>query len=303
MARRDYAGAQEDALRAAQMDSRLAARLRPLLRRLERHLSCADPVGTGGSGWISRRGFLRAAGAVAGGAAVAAAAGCAGHPPAPGDSDEVRWGMIIDLRKCVGCKACTAACKAENHTPPGVAYNVVMEKEVGEYPHVRRRFLPRPCMHCEHSSCTVVCPTGATYHRKDGIVVVDYDRRIGCRYCIASCPYGARSFDYGHNYHGEPTPYETQPSPEYGENRPRMAGRSPIGNVRKCTFCVHRLVEGLSPACAEKCIGRAIHFGNLKDPAARCTVHGEVLADLLATRHHFRLKEELGNEPAVYYLT
>ncbi|MBI4511325.1 MAG: 4Fe-4S dicluster domain-containing protein [Deltaproteobacteria bacterium] len=218
------------------------------------------------------------------------------------DKNPVRWGMVIDLQRCVGCKACTVACKAENHTPPGVAYNVVMEEETGEFPHVTRRFLPRPCMQCANSSCTKVCPTGATYHRPDGIVAVDYDKCIGCRYCIAACPYGARSFDYGHNYAADLTPHEKQPSPEYGQKRRREKGKSPMGNARKCTFCVHRVTNGLSPACAETCMGRAIHFGNLNDPEASCTVHGENLRELLK-RSHMRLKEELGNEPAVYYLT
>ena len=232
-----------------------------------------------------------------------AASGCAKSSAQTANASAVRWGMLVDLRKCVGCKACTVACKVENHTPPGVAYNVVMEEEVGEYPDVRRRFVFRPCMQCAKSSCSTVCPTGATYHRPDGIVAVDYDKCIGCRYCIAACPYGARSFDYGHNYNETPTPYEAQPSPEYGLNRKREGKQSPIGNVRKCTFCLHRLTKGLHPACAETCMGHAIHFGNLNDPEGRCLVHGEKLRELLATRNHQRLKEEIGNEPSVYYLT
>lgn len=248
---------------------------------------------------VDRRDFLRA---VAGVAAATVALSGQGCSPAPRNGP-VRWGMIIDLRRCVGCRACAVACKAENHTPPGVAYNVVLEEEVGEYPNVTRRFLPRPCMQCANSTCTEVCPTGATYHRTDGIVAIDYDKCIGCRYCIAACPYGARSFDYGHNYAPDLTPHERQPSPEYGQNRLRRKGKSPDGNVRKCTFCLHRLACGLNPACAETCIGRAIHFGNLNDPEAKCAVHGEKLRELLATRSHMRLKEELGNEPSVYYLT
>ena len=232
-----------------------------------------------------------------------AASGCTKAISQSATKSAVRWGMLVDLRKCVGCHACTVACKVENHTPPGVAYSVVMEEEVGEYPDVRRRFVFRPCMQCANSSCSKVCPTGATYHRPDGIVAVDYDKCIGCRYCIAACPYGARSFDYGHNYNETPTPYEEQPSPEYGLNRKREGQQSPVGTVRKCTFCLHRLTKGLNPACAETCIGHAIHFGNLNDPEGRCLVHGEKLRELLATRNHQRLKEELGNEPSVYYLT
>ncbi|MFN3940132.1 MAG: 4Fe-4S dicluster domain-containing protein, partial [Chitinophagales bacterium] len=215
-----------------------------------------------------------------------------------------KWGMIIDLKKCVGCKACTVACKVENHTPPGVAYNVVLEQETGVYPHNKKTFLPRPCMHCEKSSCTSVCPVKATYIRDDGIVVVDYDKCIGCKYCIAACPYGARSFDFGYNYsdNGD-LPWENEPSPEYGQHRYREEHKSPEGNVRKCTFCMHRIYNGVGPACATTCMGHAIYFGNLEDPDARCLVHDVNLQNLLATRNYFRLKEELGNEPRVYYLT
>lgn len=251
---------------------------------------------------VGRRDFLLAIAGVAATTMTVTLAGC-GTQAASGRKSAVRWGMIIDLRRCVGCKACTIACKAENHTPPGVAYHVVMEEEVGEYPYVKRTFISRPCMQCEKSSCTMVCPTGATYHRDDGIVVIDYDKCIGCRYCIAACPYGARGFDYGHNYAEELTPHEKQPSPEYGQNRRREKGQSPIGNVRKCTFCVHRITQGLPTACSATCIGNAIHFGNLKDPEGTCMVHGEKLQELLAKRNYMRLKEELGNKPAVFYLT
>ncbi len=259
----------------------------------------------------SRRSFLKKTGAgVVAGSCVAKTSSAA---------TSVHWGMIVDLKRCVGCKGCSAACKAENHTPPGVAYNVVLEEEVGTYPDVRRKFQFVPCQHCRKSSCTLVCPTKATYHHESGVVVVDYDRCIGCRYCVAACPYGARSFDYGHEYHSETpelgpshvgqnfsdncTPFEKQSSPEYGENRVRKAKKSPIGNVRKCTFCMHRIKKGLPPACAATCMGRAIHFGDLNDPDGRCLAHGEKLRMLLATRGHSRLKEELGNEPSVYYLT
>ena len=260
---------------------------------------------------LSRRNFLKKTGVAAGvgGSVVRNSSAKAA----------VHWGMIVDLQRCVGCKGCTAACKAENHTPPGVTYNVVLEEEIGTYPDVRRKFTFVPCQHCRKSSCVTVCPTKATYHREDGIVVVDYDRCIGCRYCVAACPYSARSFDFGHNYHEDMTslgstnigkdfdnnrtPYEKQSSPEYGENRKRSHKKSPIGNVRKCSFCLHRLKKDLAPACAATCMGRAIHFGNLNDPDARCIVHGEKLHRLLVSRGHMRLKEELGNDPSVYYLT
>ncbi|HBY92791.1 MAG: 4Fe-4S dicluster domain-containing protein [Ardenticatenaceae bacterium] len=207
-----------------------------------------------------------------------------------------RYGMAIDLRRCVGCEACTIACKQENHTPPGVAYAKVIKEEVGEYPHVRRHFLPVLCNHCENAPCVDVCPVGATWKREeDGIVVVDYDLCIGCRYCVTACPYGARYFDFGDNYHEPMSVFEQQPSPEYGEYRDRTNGGSPVGNVRKCTFCLHRLARGEQPACVQTCMPRARIFGDLNDPDSE-------ISRLVAERRSFRLKEELGTEPNVFYL-
>ena len=206
-----------------------------------------------------------------------------------------RYGLAIDLRRCVGCEACTIACKQENHTPPGVAYAKVIKQEVGQYPHVRRTFLPILCNHCEKPPCVDVCPVGATWKREeDGIVVVDYNLCIGCRYCMTACPYGARYFDFGDNYYGPANEFEGQPSPEYGQTWTRQGG-SPIGNVRKCHFCLHRVARGEEPACVETCMARARIFGDLNDPESE-------ISRLVAERRHSRLKEELGTEPNVYYL-
>nr|WP_246187332.1 4Fe-4S dicluster domain-containing protein [Moorella glycerini] len=213
--------------------------------------------------------------------------------------EQRKWGMVIDLRRCVGCRACTVACKAENHLPPGVVYRPVMEEERGTYPEVQRQFLPRPCMHCEKPPCVAVCPVKATYKRPDGIVAIDYNRCIGCRYCLAACPYGARSFDSGRFYTQDTPllePYESEPALEYGKQWPRQKGRSPIGNARKCTFCLHRLQTGQLPACVTTCLGGATCFGDLNDPRS-------MVREWLAREGLMRLKEELGTEPQVYYLT
>jgi len=104
-----------------------------------------------------------------------------------------RWVMVIDLRKCVGCHACTIACVAENKLPPGVVYRPVLEEEWGVYPNIGRRFVPRPCMQCDTPPCVPVCPVGATFTNEEGIVAMNYGRCIGCRYCLTACPYSART--------------------------------------------------------------------------------------------------------------
>ena len=207
-----------------------------------------------------------------------------------------QWGMVIDLAKCVGCDSCTIACKVENRTPPGISYNVVLEEEVGTFPNVRHVNIPRPCMQCEEPPCVAVCPVMATYKREDGIVVIDADRCIGCRYCIAACPYGARSFDFGDSYEDEMQGANAVTAPEYGIPRgARGGGDAPIGTVRKCTFCAHRLARGEEPACVETCIGDARYFGDIADPQSLVSL-------LTASPRAFRLKEELGTRPRVTYL-
>ena len=217
-----------------------------------------------------------------------------------------RYGMVIDTRRCVGCKACVVACKAENKTPPGISYTVVVDDEIGNRPDDKPIFMTKPCFHCENPPCVPVCPVSATFKREqDGIVVIDYDRCIGCRYCMTACPYGARFFDFGDNFApvAADTPYAKVPSPEYGQFRTRKPDQSPIGNVRKCTFCVHLQdadgkydkASGRWPACAKTCTGHAIHFGDFGDPTSEVSL-------LLRERQAIRLKEELGTEPNVYYL-
>lgn len=201
------------------------------------------------------------------------------------------WGMVIDLQKCVGCDSCTVACKAENRTPPGISYNVVIEQERGTFPNVTRVNIPRPCMQCDDPPCVSVCPVNATYKGEDGIVVIDSDRCIGCRYCITACPYGARSFDFGESYADEMRGADDILAPEYGKDR----DNPPVGTVRKCTFCMHRLERNEEPACCETCIGDARYFGDLSDPESK-------VSKLAASPRAFRLREELGTEPRVYYL-
>lgn len=222
-----------------------------------------------------------------------------------------RWGMVIDLAACTGCGSCTIACKVENNLPLSAPEDIeerrtfswlqVMNIEgEGEGEHGHEHYLPRPCMHCDHPPCVVVCPVGATHLDRDGIVSQVYDRCIGCRYCTNNCPYTVKYF----NWHKPEWPEEMLA----GLN-PEVPTR-PKGVVEKCTFCHHRLqsasdqalAEGRSilegeyqPACMEICATRAIEFGDLDDPMSTVSI-------LAATSRAFRELEDLGTEPKVYYL-
>ncbi len=247
---------------------------------------------------VSRRDFMKVAGATV--AVAALGTSIVGDKSALAQTDKkVQYGMVFDQKKCIKCSACTIACISENHLPPGVIYDPVTEHEIGQYPHVRREFLPTICNQCQEPPCVDVCPVKATWKRpEDGIVVIDYDKCIGCRYCLTACPYQMRSFDYGEYYNLTPKKewYDGAPSPEYNQQRRRKGTLgSPIGNARKCTFCLHRLQKGLKPACVEACLGKARYFGNLADP-------NDELWELISRNGHMRLKEEMGTEPSVYYL-
>jgi len=225
--------------------------------------------------------------------------------------EERRWIMVIDTRKCVGCHACTMACIAENKLPPGVVYRPVITEEFGEFPNVQIRFTPRPCMQCDEPPCVPVCPVHATWKRADGIVAIDYDKCIGCRYCLTACPYGARTSDFGEYYSngaaegapegadrpilGANLPYEERPNNEYGKPWTRTDHQSPMGNARKCHFCLHRLEVGQLPQCVSTCIGRATYFGDSSDP--------DSLVTELVTRNNVQtLLPHKGTKPRVFYI-
>lgn len=222
-----------------------------------------------------------------------------------------RWGMVIDLDKCTACGACVLACKVENNVPPvgpaeaaagrDIAWMEIVTETEGAYPDVRLRFLPRPCLHCDNPPCIKVCPVHATYLDPDGIVAQIYERCIGCRFCMAACPYTAKYFNWYR--------YTSERAAKGGTN-PDVSVRS-HGVVEKCTFCHHRLQKGRDraraegrelgaedyvPACAESCPTRAIVFGDLEDPESD-------VARLSRSTRAFRLLSELGTEPKVVYLT
>ena len=224
-----------------------------------------------------------------------------------------RWGMVIDLDKCTGCQSCSVACKAENNVPHGSPeehirrltpfWHKVIAVSSGEYPAININLIPMPCMHCDDAPCVMVCPAKATYRREDGIVMQDFRRCIGCKYCIVACPYGVRSFNYKEPEEQE---YHRPDLPPTREDRGVWPFPHRVhGVVEKCTFCFHRIDQAIKegkkvgvevvPACAEACPAHAISFGDLDDPDSP-------VSQLLASRQSLRLREEMGTSPKVFYL-
>jgi len=176
-----------------------------------------------------------------------------------------RYGVVIDLRKCIGCHTCSVACKRENEVPLGVWRSWVKQVEKGQYPYVRKSFLPLLCNNCASPICVTVCPVKASYQRPDGVVLVDPHRCIGCRYCMAACPYDMR-------YINPLTPI-----------------------VQKCQWCVHRLDRGLKPACVAACPTNARYIGNIHDPQSE-------VYRLIQSNAVMVMKPDMNTHPMVYYI-
>lgn len=204
----------------------------------------------------------------------------------------MRYGMAIDLGRCIGCHACSVACKSANNLPNTIWWNRVLtvggdqlDTASGTYPNNKKYFLSVNCQHCDNPSCVKSCPTGATYKRKeDGIVIQDYDKCIGCRMCMVACPYNARSFNWS--------------KPEYYADHALGDIDAPVHQynvVEKCTFCVNRIAKNEKPACMELCPGRARFWGDLDDP-------GSEVSKVIKGRSYVKLLEEKGTKPSVFYL-
>ena len=177
-----------------------------------------------------------------------------------------RWAMVNDLRRCIGCQSCTVACQVGNNLPLGMFWNLVTTVgPLGTYPTLGYYHISRSCFHCAAPPCVACCPTGASYQREDGIVLVDQDKCIGCKACVMSCPYGARTLN------------------------------QELGVVQKCTFCVDNIEQGKEPYCVSTCHQRARIFGDLDDPKS------EVFR-LVHEENAVQLMPELGTEPQCYYI-
>ncbi len=204
-----------------------------------------------------------------------------------------RYGFVIDAKNCIACHSCAVACKVENNLPDEVWWNRIltdggpnMDSPAGTYPDLSITTFPMGCQHCENPACVKVCPVGATYKDADtGVVRQDYEKCIGCRMCIAACPYtGVRNFNWE--------------EPQYAIGQPMGALDIPVHQkhvVEKCTMCWHRLAKGQIPACIEPCPARIRFWGDFDDPESE-------VSKLIAENGYHQLLPDEGTEPNVYYL-
>jgi tetrathionate reductase subunit B len=217
---------------------------------------------------------------------------------------ERSWIMVIDVRKCVGDHACTASCTAENVCPPGTSYRKVFETEHKSFPDPDWFFMPANCQHCDNPPCMKAANQvmkGAISKRQDGIVVFHYKTLMkspkAANAAKEACPYYAIVEDKGGFYTKDTPvfePYEKRDFWEYNERLNRLKGETK-GAIRKCTFCLHRLESGMIPACVSTCIGRTMYFGDQNDPKS-------LVSQLLKKEKVWRIKEDLGTKPRLYYI-
>jgi molybdopterin-containing oxidoreductase family iron-sulfur binding subunit len=262
---------------------------------------------------VSRRDFLKVGGLGVAAAIVPVVSG--GPVLAQSTLSGKKLGMVIDLQRCVGCGACVIACKNENNVQGDVAWASRISRTVGEFPNVRYEYIPTLCNHCENAPCVKGCPTSAMYKGEGNITMHDPAKCIGCRYCIINCPYAVIHFNEGETHHfwrdDEPLIEGTTTSaaevtqqvggtviPYYNPDRELHQSGTGLrrkGIVEKCTLCNHRVIRGELPYCVDACPTDARIFGDLNDPNSEVN-------QILGKYRPWRLKEDLGTEPKVYYV-
>ncbi|MBI4336380.1 MAG: 4Fe-4S dicluster domain-containing protein [Chloroflexi bacterium] len=208
-----------------------------------------------------------------------------------------QWAMVIDLRRCDGCQGidlppqCTEACIQGHYGPEPMEWVQVYEQELSGG---GTQFIPTPCQQCQNAPCVNVCPVGATFATPEGVVLIDQERCIGCRLCMAACPYDRRFFNWG----DAPVPPEAQLA-DYDPEHQFPAKR---GTVMKCNFCPHMARSGKLPYCAQACPTNAIYYGDLEEDIATNGLELVKLSQFLSENQAYHLKAELGTKPRVYYI-
>lgn len=219
--------------------------------------------------------------------------------------------MVIDLARCANARKCVEGCQKMHHKKPPVEW--IKVKEMQESSSTAPYWMPQPCMHCDNPPCTKVCPVDATFKRQDGVVLIDNERCIGCRFCMAACPYNARSFNWGENW-GD-APKDTVASAKgdcCGTNKEKDGGcceYSPeksypgqMGTVEKCDFCPDMARKGLLPDCVTACPNGTIFYGDANEDTVSNGEETVRFSELIKKRSGYRYMEDLGTEPRVYYL-
>jgi molybdopterin-containing oxidoreductase family iron-sulfur binding subunit len=251
---------------------------------------------------VDRRGFIKIAGLVVAGLAVPPIFNVFSNTEMPKTLEsetlaKAKWAMVVKLENCKdGCTDCIDACHSIHNVPDfgnpkdeikwiwTDPYENVFPEQQSEFTEESLKEEPVLvlCNHCENPPCTRVCPVKATWKREDGIVMMDFHRCIGCRFCMSACPYGSRSFNWR-----DPRPYIKETNPDFPTRTK--------GVVEKCNFCEERLREGLLPACVEACEDKTLVFGNLEDPNSE-------VSKLISSNYTLRRHSGLGTAPKVYYL-
>ncbi|HLG34106.1 MAG TPA: 4Fe-4S dicluster domain-containing protein [Bacteroidia bacterium] len=205
--------------------------------------------------------------------------------------------MVIDLARCANARKCIEGCQKMHHKAPPVEWIKVKRMQDAEA--TAPYWMPQPCFHCDNPPCTKVCPVDATYKRKDGIVLIDNERCIGCRFCMAACPYNARSFNWGDKWGEAKDSTQTEDCCEYS---PEKSFPAKTGTVEKCDFCPDMARQGKLPDCVTACPNGTIYYGDANDDTVSNGEEVLRLSEMLQKKGGYRYLEDLGTEPRVYYL-